>query len=140
MSGKCFVDTNILLYAHDLDAGVKFEVARALTRDLWLSENAVISTQVLQELYVTLRRKVRSPLSGSEAEKVVRDHLAWQIVVNDRRSIIRAIELETRYQISFRDALIVQAAERAGAQLIYSEDLSHRQLYAGAQVIDPFKT
>jgi predicted nucleic acid-binding protein len=139
MKGKSFVDTNILVYAHDKDAGAKFERAQILTRDLWLSENGVISTQVLQELYVALRRKVSDPLSASEAVKILRDHLTWEVVVNDRGSIIRAVEIETRYQISFWDALIIQAAERAGAEVLYSEDLSNRQLYAGVQVLNPFK-
>jgi predicted nucleic acid-binding protein len=139
MKGKCFVDTNILVYAHDRDAGAKFNRAHALTRDLWLSERGVISTQVLQELYMALRRKASNPLPVAEAEKILRDFFTWEVVINDRSSIIRALEIETRYQISFWDALIVQAAERSDAEVLYSEDLSNGQRYGGVQVLNPFK-
>jgi len=140
MNGKCFVDTNILVYAHDQSAGAKCDKALLLTKGLWDSGNGVVSTQVLQELYIALRRKVASPLSAPETEQILRDYFAWEIVVNNRESVIRAISMETRYKISFWDGLILQAAERASATILYTEDLPHGQMYGSVRVVNPFNT
>jgi predicted nucleic acid-binding protein len=98
----------------------------------------VISTQVLQELYIALRRKVSSPISAAEAAQILQDYSAWEIVVNTQESILRAIAFETRYKISFWDGLILQAAQKAGAATVYSEDMSHGQLYGDVRVLNPF--
>src|SRR5579859_2949519 len=84
MNGKCFVDTNILVYAHDQTSGPKHERARLLTETLWNSMEGVVSTQVLQELYVNLRRRSKSPLPASEVERILLDYFEWEVVVNDR--------------------------------------------------------
>lgn len=138
MSDKCFVDTNIFVYSQDLGAGDKCARAQSLMSELWELRKGVISTQVLQELYCALRRKLKSPMSALEAEEVLRDFSEWEVVINNRESVFRAIELERRYQISFWDALILQAAERAGARTVYTEDLSHGSKYAGMVVVNPF--
>jgi predicted nucleic acid-binding protein len=138
MSDKCFVDTNILVYTQDLAAGDKCWRAQALTRELWEDRRGVISTQVLQELYVALRRKLKSPMSAAESADILRDYSEWEVVINNRESIFRAIDIESRYKISFWDALILQAAEQAGAQTVYSEDLSHGGRYVGVHVVNPF--
>lgn len=138
MSGRCFVDTNILVYAHDRSAGTKHTQARELTRTLWSSGLAVISTQVLQELYSSLRRKSKSPIPSTEAEMILRDYLEWNIVANTTQSVLDAIALENRYQISFWDGLILQAALRANATVLYTEDLSHGQSYESVRVVNPF--
>lgn len=138
MSDKCFVDTNILVYAQDLAAGQKCSRAQAVTSELWEFQKGVISTQVLQELYVALRRKLKSPMSALDAAEVLQDYSEWEVVINNRASVFRAIDIESRYKISFWDALILQAAERAGARTVYSEDLSHGSKYAGIVVVNPF--
>ena len=138
MSDKCFVDTNILVYTQDLAAGEKCSRAQALTSELWEVRKGVISTQVLQELYIALRRKLKSPMSALEAAEVLQDYAEWEVIVNNRESIFRAIEIESRYKISFWDGLMLQAAERAGARTVYSEDLSHGGRYAGMLVVNPF--
>lgn len=138
MSDKCFVDTNILVYTQDLAAGDKCSRAQVLMNALWEDRNGIISTQVLQELYIALRRRLKSPMSAIEAAEILRDYSEWQVVVNNRESIFRAIDIETRYKVSFWDALILQAAEQAGAKTVYSEDLSHGARYAGMQVVNPF--
>jgi predicted nucleic acid-binding protein len=83
MSDRTFVDTNILVYAHDADAGEKHTIAPKTMADLWESRQGIISTQVLQELYVTLTRKVASPLKGNNARRLIRNYLTWELVVND---------------------------------------------------------
>jgi predicted nucleic acid-binding protein len=137
MSASSFVDTNILVYAHDRGAGEKHDLARELVERLWLGRSGAISTQVLQELYVNVRRKAAAPISSEEAQRLISDYLAWEVVINDGASILRAIDLESRYDISFWDALIVQSAEQAGASILYSEDLSHGQVYGAVEVVDP---
>lgn len=137
MSGKCFVDTNILVYAHDRSAGVKHQRARTLVEQLWNSGEGVLSTQVLQELCINVRRKAGSPLSADEVRLLMRDYSTWEVVINTPESILKALDIEMRYIISFWDALIVQAAGDAGAAILYSEDLAAGQHYGAIQVVNP---
>ena len=101
MTDKYFVDTNILLYAHDRSAGLKRDRARQLLDHLWTTGQGVLSTQVLQELCVNLRRKVKPPLAVDEIRRLVQDYLSWEIVINSPESIIQALEIEVRYKISY---------------------------------------
>jgi predicted nucleic acid-binding protein len=137
MSDKCFVDTNILVYAHDRSAGIKHERAAALLEQIWQAENGVLSTQVLQEFCSSVRRKPIRPLSSDDTSRVVRQYLAWEIVINTPASVLDAMETEARYKITFWDALILNAAERAGANTLYSEDFSNGQRYGSVRVVNP---
>jgi predicted nucleic acid-binding protein len=138
MSDRYFVDTNILVYAHDVAAGAKHERAKALLEELWRNRSGVVSTQVLQELCVNLRRKAGKPIGLKTTREIIADYLVWNVVTNTGESILGAMELEERYRISFWDALVLQAAEASGAELLYSEDLSHDQVYGGVRVVNPF--
>src|SRR5688572_12482223 len=100
MSDRRFVDTNVLVYAHDARAGHKHERARQVVEQLWHDRAGVLSTQVLQELYVSLRKAPR-PLSGSDARQVLTNYLGWQIIVNTGDSVLEAVDLEVRYRVSF---------------------------------------
>ncbi|MBC8167159.1 MAG: PIN domain-containing protein [Bryobacteraceae bacterium] len=137
MSDKYFVDTNILMYAHDATTGVKHERAKALVENLWSQRSGVVSTQVIQELCVNLRRKAKRPIDAKQTREIVSDYLSWTVVTNGGESILEALNIEERYGISFWDALIVQAAERSGAGVLYSEDLSHGQEYRSVRVVNP---
>jgi len=139
MSDKYFVDTNILMYAHDSAAGAKHTRARTLIEELWRNRSGVISTQILQELVVNLRRKTAQPLSVKATRDIVADYLSWHVVVNSGESILEALELEDRYQISFWDALVIQAARASGAAVLYSEDLSDGQMYGSVRVVNPLR-
>jgi len=139
MSDKCFVDTNVLIYAHDRSAGLKQRIAQELLAQLWISGTGVLSTQVLQELCVSIRRRTRSHSPVDEARRVIEIYLGWEVVVNTPVSVLRALHLESRYQISFWDALIVQAAENSGAATLYSEDLADGQNYGSVRVVNPFR-
>jgi predicted nucleic acid-binding protein len=139
MSDKYFVDTNILMYAHDTSAREKHERAKALVEELWRDRTGVVSTQVLQELSVNLRKKVRRPLDAKATRDIVADYLTWQVVVNTGEAILEAIDLEARFQISFWDALVVHAAQTSGTEILYSEDLSDGQRYGTVRVTNPFK-
>ncbi len=137
MSAKHFVDTNILLYAHDISAGIKHERAKALIEDLWRTRSGVVSTQVLQELCVNLRRKAGRPLELKATRELVADYLSWQVVVHTGESMLEALDLEGRYGISFWDALVVQGAQASGASVLYSEDLPDGQMYGTVRVVNP---
>lgn len=139
MSDKFFVDTNILMYAHDTSAGAKHERAKALLEELWRDRTGVVSTQVLQELSVNLRRKAGRPLDVKATREIVTDYLAWQVVVNGGEAIVEALDLEARYQISFWDALVIHAAQASGAETLYSEDLSEGQTYGSVRVVNPLR-
>jgi predicted nucleic acid-binding protein len=138
MKGRVFVDTNILIYAHDLDAGHKHEIAAALIEGLWEAGTGVVSTQVLQEFYVNVTRKIMHPLPPAQARGIIEDYLVWHVVLNDAESILMASELEERYQLSFWDGMIVVAACRAKADKIVTEDLSAGQKIEGVLVENPF--
>lgn len=137
MSDKYFVDTNILMYAHDAAAGAKHDRAKALVEDLWRTRSGVVSTQVLQELCVNLRRKAGRPLDLKTTREIVTDYLSWEVVVNTGESVLEALEIENRYGISFWDALVIQAADSSGAAVLYSEDLSDGQTYGSVRIVDP---
>jgi predicted nucleic acid-binding protein len=137
MADKYFVDTNILIYAHDRSTGIKHERARQVIEALWTSGQGVLSTQVLQELCVNLRRKVARPLAVDEIRRLIHDYQSWEIVVNTPEAVIQALEIEVRYKTSFWDALILQAAEQSGAAILYSEDLAAKQRYGTVGVVNP---
>jgi predicted nucleic acid-binding protein len=137
MSDKYFVDTNILVYAHDRSAGAKHLRAQELIKQIWEAGNAVLSIQVLQELCISLRRNARNPMKLEEIRQLIRDYSTWQVVINTPESVVRALDLEARYKTSFWDALILQAAEEAGATVLYSEDLARGQRYGGVKVVNP---
>lgn len=137
MNDKCFVDTNILVYAHDRAAGLKHQRARSLIEKLWNNGGGVLSTQVLQELCMNVRRKTSRPLSVEETRRLIQDYSSWTIVINTAESFIEALDIEFRHNISFWDALIVQAAGSSGATVLYSEDLAHGQTYGSVHVVNP---
>jgi predicted nucleic acid-binding protein len=139
MSDKCFVDTNIFVYAHDASTKAKHERARTLIEELWSSGEGVLSTQVLQELCVNLRRKTARPLSVEETRRLIEDYSRWEMVVNTAESVLQALTMESRYKISFWDALIVQAAGSCGATVLYSEDLAEGQTYGSVRVVNPLR-
>ena len=136
---RYFVDTNILIYAHDRKAGLKHERARQLVEHLWTTGQGALSTQVLQELCVNLRRRVAHPLASDEIAKLIEDYLSWEIVVNTPQAIVAALGIEARYKVSYWDALILRAAESCGAAVLYSEDLSHGQRYGAVEVVNPLQ-
>lgn len=137
MAQKYSVDTNILICAHDRSAGLKHDRARRVVEELWNSGEGVLSTQVLQELCINLRRKVANLLPVGEVRQLIEDYLSWEVVVNTPESVLQALEIEVRHKISFWDALVIQAAESAGAEVLYSDDLATGHHYGTIQVVNP---
>jgi len=137
MSDRAFVDTNIFVYAHDRSAGAKHTRAAALVQKLWKDNRGVVSTQVLQELCVNVRRRFAPAFTIAETQSLVEDLLSWEIVINTPASVLAALEIESRYKVSFWDALILQATESSGAEILYSEDFSEGQTYGPVRVVNP---
>jgi predicted nucleic acid-binding protein len=137
MSDKTFVDTNVLIYAHDIDAKTKHEVAKKTLRELWSERSGVLSMQVLQEFYVNVTRKISSPLSKGAARLVVNSYTIWCMETTPAE-IASAFRIEDESQIGFWDALILASAAKCGAVRILSEDLNAQQIIAGVRVENPF--
>ncbi len=137
---KVFLDTNILIYAHDVSSGKKHEVARKIVLELWESGLGVLSTQVLQEFFYGVTKKISQPLDMQVAKEVVSHLLKWDIVVNDGESILKAIEIHNRYLYSFWDSMIIYAAISGGAAILLSEDLHDRQTILGVTIENPLST
>ncbi|MBT9282689.1 MAG: PIN domain-containing protein [Hydrogenibacillus schlegelii] len=133
-----FVDTNVLVYAHDTSAGEKHARAKALITELWKTGHGCLSVQVLQEFYVTVTQKVRNPLSSEKAIQVIQYLSNWNLHVPDAGDVVEAIRIHRRYGISFWDAMIIRSAEALGCQVIWSEDLNVGQKYGEVLIIDPF--
>ena len=135
---RTFVDTNIVLYAYDQREPEKSAIARAILSDLWRTREGQVSTQVLQELYVSLTRKLRVVVPRSRARALVGRYGRWPVHTITTGDILEAAELEQRHSLLFRDALIVVAAARSGSERILTEDLQHGRTIAGVRIENPF--
>src|SRR5258706_2850189 len=133
-----FVDTNVLLYAHDNQAGGKREVAGALLRRLWDEGRGVVSVQVLQEFFVNVTRKIATSLPVAQAREIIRGYATWVKGPTGVDQLLHASEIIEIAGFSFWDSLILAAAEAAGAELLYSEDLQHGRRVAGLMIVNPF--
>jgi len=137
MNGRTFVDTNVLIYAHDVDAESKHAIAKNILRELWAARAGVLSMQVLQEFYVNVTRKIRSPLPKESARLVVSSYSIW-CVETAPADLSVAFRFEDESRIGFWDALIVAAAAKSGATRLLSEDLNPGQKFAGLRIENPF--
>jgi predicted nucleic acid-binding protein len=140
MNDRVFVDTAVLIYAHDVDAGTKHDQAEAIVRELWTTRLGALSTQVLQEFYVNATRKIRQPLERALARRLVRFYSAWRVERIGPAEILEASTLEEEHEIGFWDALIVVAAVNSGASRLLSEDLGDGQVISGVRVENPFRS
>lgn len=133
-----FCDTNILVYAYSLSAVQKRARAMELVNRLWDSRSGVLSVQVLQELFVTLTRKSSPPFSPADARSLVSDLSTWRVVEPNRFDVLRAIDISIRWSLSLWDAMLLAAAHKAGASLLWSEGMKGGQVYDGVLVRNPF--
>jgi predicted nucleic acid-binding protein len=137
MSDRTFVDTNVLIYAHDLDAKAKHEMAKGVLRELWSQRTGVLSMQVLQEFYINVTRKIATPLPKDAARRVVNSYALWCIETTPAE-IATAFRIEDESRIGFWDALIVASAVKSGCVQIFSEDLNAKQIISGIRIENPF--
>ena len=135
MPGRVFLDTNILVYAQDGSAGEKRRKCREVVAALAESGDGVISTQVLQEFFVAVTRKLGvSPLA---AKGVMKTFDVFEIVQVSPALIQEAVDCSVLNQLSFWDSLILAAASSAGCTTVFSEDLSAGQQVLGVKIQNP---
>jgi len=140
MSNRYFIDTNILLYAYDHDSGDKQSIAQEVFKKCWQDLNGIISIQVLCEFFVRATRDHHSFMSIKEARSIVYNlSQSFEIVDPDSLIVLKAIDIKEKYKLSFWDSLIWATANKAQADIIYSEDFQHKQVIDGIQLINPFK-
>jgi len=135
---KAFFDTNILAYEFDKSEHRKQALVVDLINKWRPSGQMIISTQVLQELYVVLIQKLKPALKEEIAEEIIRNYSKLDVVIIDPSLILNGIGIKRKYKISFWDALIVAAAQRAGCKILFTEDLSHRMKIADIEIVNPF--
>jgi predicted nucleic acid-binding protein len=133
-----FIDTNVLVHAFDKSSSSKKRIAERLMNELMEEDRLRVSTQVLQELFVTLTRKVSQRCLIEEALAVLEDLTAWPLMVVDYAAIRAAVGLADQDKLSFWDAPVVVAAARAGASVLYTEDFNDGQEILGVRVTNPF--
>lgn len=132
-----FVDANVLLYADDTRDAVKQAQSRDWLLALWQRRSGRTSTQVLNEYYVNVTRKLKLPQGDARAK--VRRFQLWQPWQIDHQTVETAWGIEARFGLSYWDSLTVAAASQAGCTHLLSEDMGHEQHYGAVQVINPFK-
>jgi len=135
--GGIFVDTNILVYAYDIDAEEKHTIAQDLLMRLWKTRQGVLSTQVLQEFYATVTRKLSTPLDPATARRVIAPYQAWHVQLIEIATVLEASEIAERHQLSFWDGLIIAAARQAGAERVLSEDLQAGRVMESVLIENP---
>ena len=138
MSGRIFVDTNVLVYCFDRSAPDKMNTAHALVNDLWDNENGILSLQVLKEFFVTVTSKLAVRMDPQSAKSAVFDLMSWTLVYEDRRSMEKAFEIAENFRLSFWDANILSAALLSNCEALYTEDLQHGQSIDGLRIVNPF--
>ena len=132
-----FVDTNVLVYLFDSDSPAKKATARQLLNDN--AENIILSTQVLGEFYVTVTRKLGKPLSADLAMEALEELRTFRIRSIHTELTLSAVRRSVSSRLSYWDALIVESALEAGANVLLTEDLQHGQTFADLRVVNPFK-
>jgi predicted nucleic acid-binding protein len=135
---RIFFDTNILVYLFDHDSPDKKAKAQKILSETGAESQPVVSTQVLQEFYVTVTRKLAMPLEPEIAEQALRNLTELPVIKIDPAMMLSAVAKSQRYGFSFWDSLIITAAISSGAKLLFSEDLQHDQIIDGLRIINPF--
>lgn len=139
MSGRTFFDTNILVYLFDADSPDKQASAHELFAEQGRSGRIVLSSQVLQEFYVTVTRKLARPLPQKDALLVLMQLSVFPLVTADGALVLRAVQLHQKASLSFWDALIVQAALEGNCKTLLSEDMQHGRRFGDLVIQNPFE-
>ena len=139
MNDKYFADTNILVYAFDNRDPVKQKISQNLLETIGSTGNLTLSTQVLQEFFVTITRKLKPPFSIATAHELVENFIYYPLVQVTPTHILNAIQRHEREKVSFWDALIIEAALHSHCTILLSEDMQSNQLIENRLLIhNPF--
>lgn len=136
-TGRVFVDTNVLVYVYDNDEPHKQQVAAQTLAEVG-AERVVLSAQVLNEFVVTVTRKLARPLDEARTREAVEVLGQLDVVPVDAGLVAAGVLRSQRSQLSLWDALVVEAARRAGCTTLLTEDLHAGTDYDGVRVVDPF--
>lgn len=139
MSGRVFVDTNVFVYLFDKDAPAKQALARQILETEGPPGHIVLSTQVLQEFYVNVTRKLGRPLSESDGASATNDLCAFDVVEVDKEMVVRSMTLSRTERMSFWDALIVEAARVRRCDRLLTEDLQDGRWFGQLIITNPFR-
>ena len=139
MADRTFLDTNVLVYLFDADAPGKQTRAREILREDGGGSYLALSTQVLQEFYVTATRKLAVPLPPETAHEAVKRFAQLHVVHIDTQMIFDAIALSQDHTVSLWDSLILRAAVDSGCQRLLTENLHDGWNLHGLRVENPFK-
>ena len=139
MNGKAFVDTNVFVYLFDRDAPAKQAVAKQILQTEGRAGRLVLSTQVLQEFYINVTRKLGKPLSEAEGANAAKDLCAFEVVDVDRDMVLRSMDLSRTSRLSFWDALIIEAARTRGCDRLLTEDLQDGRRFGQMTITNPFR-
>ena len=133
---RCFVDTNVLIYLFDNDSPSKQARAQALLVEE--RDRIVLSTQVLGEFYVNVARKLEQPLPQDAAARAVEDFSRFDVQSVTAELVLAAVRRSRSSLLSYWDSLIVETARKAGAEILFTEDLQHGQEIDGLRIVNPF--
>jgi predicted nucleic acid-binding protein len=136
--GREFLDTNVLVYAHDRSAVEKHGRAVDLLERTTSQRRGALSVQVLQEFFVTVTGKLAKPLAAREAAAIVSDLGVLAVHAPDQADVLAAIDIHDQLQVSFWDAMVLRSASALGCAVLWSEDLGHGRRYDGVEVRSPF--
>ena len=139
MNGRVFVDTNVFVYLFDKGAPAKRAVARQILETEGPPGHIVLSTQVLQEFYVSVTRKLGRPLSESDGATATKDLCAFDVVDIDKDMVVRSMTLSRTERMSFWDALIVEAARMRSCARLLTEDLQDGRRFGPLRIANPFR-
>lgn len=135
MPADIFIDSNIIIYAHDADAGMRHKIAKRLIRELWEHDRyGHISVQVLQEVFVNL---VRHNVKLRTAQDIVKTYSVWPVIENTVSLLEHGMAEMSRWKLSFWDGMILAAARQSGASVLWSEDFNTGQNYGGIEAVNP---
>ena len=139
MSGKVFVDTNVFVYLFDKSAPAKQARARQILETEGPPGRVVLSTQVLQEFYVSVTRKLGKPLSESDGASATSDLCAFDVVDVDKDMVLRSVTLSRTERLSLWDALIIEAARTRRCDRLLTEDLQDGRQLGALRITNPFR-
>jgi predicted nucleic acid-binding protein len=134
-----FIDTNILVYAHDRSDATKHTRARELIEGLWDDGSGVLSTQVLQELYAVATSRWKLAMTHAEARELVALYAQWRVIQVEPSLILTASRVAEEHGLSIWDALILESARVAGASHLLTEDLQDGASISGVRIENPFR-
>lgn len=138
MTDRVFVDTSVLLYAHDQGAAEKRAIAEHVIRSLWTDRSGVTSVQVLAEFYDAFTTRVTSASAKRVARELVEVYSAWRIATLDADDLLMACDHADRFQVSLRNATILVAAKKLRAGVVLSDSLHHGWHVGGVEIRNPF--